>query len=50
MFRVLLRVLLLPVKISGETVSGFSRSIGYMGGATTFAFKSQEFLWQDWYI
>ena len=26
-------------------------SIGYVGGAdTTFACKSQEWLWQDWYI
>ena len=28
----------------------FSWLIGCMGGATTFACKSQECLWQDWYI
>ena len=28
----------------------FSWLVGWMGGATTFACKSQECLWQDWYI
>ena len=47
MFRVLLLLLLLPlVQIFVETVS----LIGCMGGATTFACKSQGCLWQDWYI